>query len=132
MSDALEIDGTQPSIEGNVCEELTAVQYWYGGKLVDPANVIHMKFSGSWYRLYFDHAITHWRQDNAPPEGFEAKEIDASYRLDDIASSRNLRGKTLRSIQCETVSSGSKVTFAFESGPTLEITSVNDRSDYTC
>ena len=132
MLEPLEINGTQPSIEGSVCEELIAVQYWYAGELDDPANVIHLKFNGTWYRLYFDHGIIYWRQDDTPPKAFEAKEIDASYRLDDIAFSRNLRGKTLHSIQGEAVPGGSKVRIAFESGPTLEITNVNDRTDYTC
>ena len=132
MSDALEIDGTQPSIEGKVCEELIAVQYWHAGQLDDPANVIHMKFGGIWYRLYFDHGIIYWRQGETPPKAFEAKEIDASYRLDDIASSRSLRGKTLHSIQSESVRGGSKVTLAFDTGPRLEITNVNDQTNYTC
>ena len=131
-SEPLEINGTQPSIEGSVCEELIAVQYWHAGELEDPANVIHLRFNGTWYRLYFDHGIIYWRQDDTPPEAFEAKEIDSSYRLDDIACSRNLRGKTLLSIQSEAIPGGSKVTFEFDSGSRLEITNANDRTNYTC
>lgn len=128
----LDIDGTQPPIEGARCEELIAVQYWHAGALAEPANVTHLKFGGTWYRLYFDHGIIFWRNDDSPPTAFAAPEIEADYKLDDLGNRLGFRGCKLTSIGCSTTPNGSKVTFTFSDDKTITFECHDDRTDYTC
>lgn len=128
----LEVDGIQPSIEGASCEELIAVQYWYAGDLTDPANTVHLKFGGSWHRLYFDCGIIFWRDGDEPPEEFDAPEIQAKYRLDDVGRRHGLLGLTLASINPEPTQRGSRVILTFQGGGTVTFFNEDDRSGYAC
>lgn len=128
----LEVNGTEPPIEGAQCEALIAVQYWHAGSLAEPANATHLRFEGAWYRLYFDHGIIFWRDGDSPPTAFAAPEIGAEYKLDDLGSRLGLHGRTLLSIAYSPTPNGSRVTLSFSGGRTITFACHDDRTSYTC
>ncbi len=129
--EALEVNGTQPDLVGKRCEEMIALEYWHEGKLVDPANVVHLNFDGDWHLLYFDSGIVFWRDDTRVPESFEAPEIDASYRAFDLAEVHALRGAKLTSLEAEPIEAGSQVRFGFEGDKQITFRNVRDVSTYS-
>jgi hypothetical protein len=128
----LEIRGTQPSIEGALCEEIIVVQYWFAGSLAEPANTIHLKFNGVWHQLCFDCGVIFWRNSDGPPMMIEAPEIQAEYRLDDIGRRHGLLGMRLASIDSEPTPAGARVALTFQGGRTAIFFDEHDRSDYAC
>jgi hypothetical protein len=129
---ALDINGDQPRLEGLVCEEVQAVQFWHAGQLEEPVNVAHLKFDESWFRLYFDHGIIFWRSGDGPQEDFDAPEIQAVYRLDDIGRRHDLIGLTLSAVDSHPTQRGSQVVLTFQGGRTVTFFDEDDRSDYAC
>ncbi len=112
MSDPLVINGPQPDLEGHVCEEMLAEEYWHAGKMTIPANVVHLRFSGSWYRLYFDGAIF-WRESREGPEPYEMPELHSEVRIIDLGALYDVRGRLLKRIETHAIAGGSEVVFHF-------------------
>jgi hypothetical protein len=57
-SEELSVNGEWPDLKTKIIEKLIAQEYWYKGKLDEAANVIWLKISGKWFRLYFDYGGT--------------------------------------------------------------------------
>lgn len=94
--------------------------------------MVHLKFDGSWNRLYFDHGIIFWRLDDAGPQEFRAPELQSEYRIDDIGRRQGLIGRALVSIDPETTERGSRVALTFEGERTVTFFDDDDRSGYAC
>jgi hypothetical protein len=127
----LSVNGEPPRLAGQRCDAILCQQYWHGGRLVEPANVVFLCFEGRWHRLYFDYGIVFWRIAEGEPQPFQAPEIDSAYPIVDVAEERGLRGARLLSYQMGPLSGGAQVTFAFENGARLAFRSVDDLTTYS-
>ena len=118
--DKAELNGRPPVIEGAVCDALRIQEHWYQGQLNDPCNVVYLKLSGTWYRLYFDHGFVFWRDGDEPPEQFEAPEIEAIYKYVDLGKKLGVEGRKLTSGIIAAAHGGNSVSLTFENGISVE------------
>ncbi|PPD04180.1 MAG: hypothetical protein CTY29_06665 [Methylobacter sp.] len=126
-SEELSVNGEWPDLKTKIIEKLIAQEYWYKGKLNEAANVIWLKISGKWFRLYFDYGIVFWRESNEEPHYVkpEANE-DYDYPLNDLTEKYNLSGKAIESCEGSVISGGSQVVFKIENGKTIKFKNIND------
>lgn len=128
----LEIIGTQPRIEGGVCEEIIAVQYWYAGRLEEPVNSVHFKVEGQWHRFCIDCGVMFWRIGEGPPVAFEVPENQWEYPLDDIGRRYGLRGLRLATVTPEPTPHGARLIMTLHGGRAVEFVDHDDQTDYVC
>ena len=132
MNDAgVEVNGREPDIVGQACERLVAIEYHHAGNLVEPANVVFLRFSGSWHRLYFDFATVFWREDSAGPEGFVAEELDATFRPVELGRIVGVQDAVLAEIAYVPLPEGAAVHLRFESGKLVKFECENDTTRYS-
>ena len=117
-----------PEVEGCRCEEVLCQEYWIHGELVEPANLIFIKFDDQWYRIYFDHGFIFWKTHEEKPFEWNAEELSAEYRLNNISEKLNIRGKTLVFIEINSIEEGNVINLSFQNGVTLSL--VGEYSDY--
>ena len=127
-----EIDGTVPDLVGRRCEGFVAEQYWHAGQLRAPASVVHVRFAGQRFRLYFEHSLVFWRPTEHPPQAYAMPEIDASVTLDDIAERAGTRGLTLLALETRAIPRGVVVSFQFEPSRNIEVRCIDDRAEVAC
>ena len=127
--DPLEVNGEQPRIEGQHCEELLALEFWHAGELQESANQLYLKFAGQWHRLYFDYGIVFWRSNQEAPVDYYAEEIQSEFKLRDIGSCHSVRGTTLEEIRTAAVPGGSRVELRFQGGKSVAVACIDDRSE---
>jgi len=125
--DPVDVNGEEPPIVGSMCQRIVAIEYTHAGAVLEPANVIFLKFADQWYRLYFDYGTIFWRPSTSGPEGFVATEIDAGFRPVEIAGFERAR---LLALTYSVIDQGSEVRLKFESAPTLTFRCVNDVTSY--
>ena len=131
MVEPLEVDGILPDLAGSVCDELLVQQYWYLGRLVEPANVIYLQVNGKWHRLFFDCGIVFWRQSQGPTLAAPAtEEEEFAYLLIDLGRQLCLRGLLLANMGATPIEGGSQVQVAFANGVTVAFRNVNDNTTY--
>ena len=119
-----EINGTQPNIEGHICEELLAEEHRHSGMILSPANVVHLRFGGSWYRLYFDWGTVFWRESQEAPAPYQMPELASEIRIVDLGVSYSVRGSRLEHIETKAIEDDSEVAFRFSAGRTVRFRSV--------
>ncbi|WP_148261962.1 hypothetical protein [Methylomonas methanica] len=126
-AEELSVNGEWPDLKTKVVEKLIAQEYWYKGELVEAANVLWLKVSGKWHRLYFDYGIVFWRESNEEPHYVkpDANE-DYDYPLNDLTEKYNLYGKTIESCEGAVIAGGSQVVFKFVNSKTIIFKSIND------
>jgi hypothetical protein len=114
----VDVNGQQPPILGMRCEGLVALEYAYRGEIVEPANDVYMRFSGRWHRMYFDFSTIFWRttERDEEPNGYEAPEIDGTWRPIDLARQFGVLGLALEQIVERNVDGGVAVDLVFEKG----------------
>jgi hypothetical protein len=127
----LSINGEPPRLGGQRCDAILCQQYWHGGRLVEPANVVFLCFEGRWHRLYFDYGIVFWRAAETGPQPYQAPETDSDYPVVDVAEEMGLRGVRLLSYRMDPLgTSGAQVTFTFENGAQLALHCIDDLTSY--
>jgi len=127
----VDINGVEPAIVGDICEALVAVEYIHDGKLVEAANVVFLRFSNQWHRLYFDFGIVFWRTDPVGPKAFVAPEIDSEFRVVDLGERLNFRGRRLLEVTYAPLpNDGSAVGLRFDDKRTITFRSVDDITTY--
>ena len=124
------VNGEAPELAGKACEAVLLQQYWYAGALVDPANVIHLKSGGEWYRLYFDYGIVFGRISEQPPEPW----LDADQQWDnplcDLGVTAGIVGTQLDHYSMELVQGGSAVELCFKDGRCVVFKNIDDHTTY--
>jgi len=125
----LDVNGQPPNLRGKTCEALLLSQFFQSGDLVEPANVIHLKFGGEWHRLYFDHGIIFWRSSDQPTPWTDTDEEWQSPLLD-LGREAGLVGSTLLQYSMTPTPAGSRVDFYFADGRRVSFEDSNDRTDY--
>lgn len=126
----VEIIGRPPQLEGTVCQALLCEQYWHGGELVTPANVIWVSAGAAWHRLTFDLGIVFWRSESEAPRDYEMPGLKAEARLDDLGARLGLAGSRILSCSTRPIARGSEVVFTFEGGRTVAFRNVDDMTTY--
>ncbi|OHX35991.1 hypothetical protein BJL95_02825 [Methylomonas sp. LWB] len=123
----LSVNGEWPDLKTKVIEKLIAQEYWYQGKLEEAANVIWLKISGKWYRLYFDYGIVFWRESNETPHYVKPEASgDYDYPLNDLTEKCDLSGKAIESCEGSVITGGSQVVFKFENGKIIKFKNIDD------
>ena len=130
-SDAVDINGEQPDIVGRVCEAVVAIEYRHAGVVVEPANVIFLMFASRWHRLYFDFGVVFWRPDEDGPASFEAEELDASFRADEIGTRFGVIGRRLEAVRYDALDDGSRVTLQFDGSRQIRFECRSDVTTYS-
>lgn len=126
----LDVNGKAPVLAGKTCEAVLLQQYWHKGILVEPANVIHMQFSGVWHRLYFDYGIVFWRIGDLPPETWSDADHEWDNPLEDLGAAAAVIGTHLDHYSMEPVKGGSAVELCFKSGKRIIFEDVDDHTTY--
>jgi hypothetical protein len=124
----LEVRGEAPPIVGEICEELIAQQYVNRGRLEDPANLLHLRFGGRWFRMFIDWGELVWQPGTGAPQADEADELGASHPLFDLAGRYGLRGLRVAAIRSRALAGGSLTTLEFEWGARLSFRNVDGRT----
>lgn len=127
----VEMNGREPEIVGQACERMVAIEYSHAGELVDPANVVFLRFSGQWYRLYIDFATVFWREDSDGPQGFTAEELDASYRAVDLGPVFGVQDVVLGEVVYVPLRDGAAVHLRFNNGKLVRFECENDVTRYS-
>ena len=130
MLDPVSINGEEPSLVGQPCEELLASEYWYEGGLVEPANVIYLRFAGAWHRLYFDFGIVFWRPHDRAPEPVPPISDGVAYPLVDLGRQFKIQGVVLNRLKAEPVEGGSEVRLEFDNRVLLVFSCIDDTTTY--
>jgi hypothetical protein len=132
MIQPLEIHGTQPNVEGLVCEELIAEEYWHGGSLVSSANVVYFLVANIWHRLAIDGGIIFWRSVKEAPQSYQMPELQAEVRTINLGVQYGVKGITLDGIKTTPIESGSVVTLIFHGGKAVRVSNFNDTTNHSC
>lgn len=127
----VELNGGEPDIVGHACQEMVAIEYSHAGKVVEPANVVFVRFADQWHRLYFDYATVFWREDSDGPQGFLAEEIDASFRPVDLGAVFSVQGVVLKDISYIPLPTGAAVHLHFNNGTLVRFECKDDVTRYS-
>jgi hypothetical protein len=130
MLGSLSVNGEQPPLVGLACEELLAAEYWHAGELVEPANVIYLRFGGAWHRLYFDCGIVFWRLYDRAPEGVSPGEKGFGCPLVDLGQRFGVQGVVVDRLAAAPIEGGSEVRFVFRNGMVVLFSCVADTTTY--
>jgi len=116
----LEIDGIQPRLANQECEELLCQQYCYRGQLQQEVDVLLLKVNGRWHQLYFEEGIVFWRLQEEAPKAVEAQPGDPlTYPLIDLGDKYALKHAVISDCIAEPLPGGARLTFVFEDKGTL-------------
>ena len=126
----LDVNGDPPPLAGEICEALLLQQFVHAGEVVETANVIHLKFSGEWHRLYFDHGIVFWRKSVGAPEAWSDTEEHWQNPLFDLGSHAGVVGSRVSYYAMTPPPEGSSVEFVFAHGKRVVFEDVADRTSY--
>lgn len=116
------INGEEPNIIGSECEGFILSQIQEDFQITDPANVVYLKFNGTWYRLYFDGNTVFWRSDeNVAFEPVNGN-FDCCTTILNLNEMDGIVGSKLESIVYSSTESEVIAALAFSQGKTLELT----------
>lgn len=130
MDEELDINGNWPILDGGNLEEVLCSEMWYQGKIEEPANVIYLKVSGDWHRLYFDCGIIFWRKENEGPKEFEMPELESYFKVVDVGRKYGLIGKKVESVIGRMLPNGSEVTFSLANEKIITFSNIHDHTTY--
>ncbi|WP_448954236.1 hypothetical protein [Labrys neptuniae] len=126
-----DINGAPPQMAGRICEEFICEGYIYQGEAVCSANVTYLKFSGAWYRLYFEPEIIFWRPFDKEPTPYSVEEEGWSCPHSDVAALSGVKGKQLDHYKISFSDNELAVTFKFVGGNEISIIeTADDRTDF--
>lgn len=129
LPNAVDLNGDPPSLAALQCEGFICQAFIYEGEVVETAQIVHMCFGGSWYRLYFDFGFIFWRASESPLP-WEVEEEGWIYPLKDIGVSLGLVGKRLEYYKMEVFGPAAEVTFVFEGGPRIVFENYDDNTNF--
>jgi hypothetical protein len=106
----IEVNGIVPDIKNKILGEMYVQEYWYDGTLEEEANVVYLKISDNWFRLYFDHTIIFWRQNEDDFKPFN----DSTYKLRNLGVELGINNSTIIDFHMAQGETCSKVSFIFD------------------
>jgi hypothetical protein len=126
----IEVHGIQPNIEGLVCEQLMAEEYWHDGNLVSSANVVYILVSSCWHRLTIDRGELFWRSSQPTPEPYQMSKLKSEVRIIDLGILYGVKQLVLDRIDSKTIDDGAAVIFVFRGGRTVRFSNVDDSTSH--
>lgn len=114
------INGDEPNILGRKCEGFVLSQIQESLRITDPANVVYLKFTGDWFRLYFDGDTIFWRKDEEISLDPVNSNIDCCTTILNLNEMDGVVGFTLESIDYNSSEVGVSVKLIFLQGKILE------------
>jgi hypothetical protein len=115
-----------PDVRQQRCSALLVQEYWYQGELEDEANVLFVRLDDRWHRFFIDAGLVFWKSVESPD--LPPSAADHSYRVNDVGSAYDLKGKRLAQIEAVDLDGGGAIRLAFEGGSLVILENRNDRS----
>ena len=113
------INGQEPRLSGQPCTGLV-LQYFFDGRSIQ-INVVHLRISQQWHRLYFEPATVFWRLSQTPDAG-QNTELTHGLLLNDLNEVKGFVGYTVEKVEYRATERGDiEVDIAFSSGRHLRI-----------
>lgn len=129
----VETIGKEPRhLIGMPCKALLIQQYWYKGKLTEPASVAYVQLGETWISLSIDAGVIFWRERSEPPKEISNKESgeDFSYPIVDLGTPNGLVGEVLADIIGQPFDGGSQVSLIFANGFKLAFKNFEDNTSF--
>ncbi|WP_413663483.1 hypothetical protein ACG1BZ_20780 [Microbulbifer sp. CNSA002] len=127
MMDKISINGDWPEIENKELEKLIAQEFWCKNKREDQANILYIKVSGDWIRVYVDYEILFWRSGNNGLEDPKAsRETDFGYPLIDWGKTLGIEGTVIKSVSANRITGGAQIEFKFSNNKVFKVQSIDD------
>jgi len=115
----LQMNGEQPQIIGAICEAFVVQSFYDGDRLADPANVVFMKFSELWVRVYFETNTVFWRTGMSPGQPINST-LEHGLLLNDLSEMSSVVGRVLSEIQYRGTETGDvELSLIFAGGATV-------------
>jgi len=130
LNSKLSINGEWPALEGKALQAMICHEMYFEGELEELANIVSLKVSGKWLKLYFDYDIIFWRNAKAPSEECGILEQDSYFKLTDVAKKFSFQGDIVDRLDARIIENGVEVAFNFNSGKSIIFSSINDISNY--
>jgi hypothetical protein len=128
--DAMEIIGHPPELVGLPCESLICEGFVNNGRRVADANIVYLRFAGTWHKMSIDGGVVFWRKLDRAPEPWRVENADWGYPQVDVGAAAGIVGRSLRHYRMTTGAAGAQVSFEFDNGRRVAIENEEDRSTY--
>ena len=113
------INGQEPRLSGQPCTGLV-LQYFFDGSEIQ-VNVVHLRVTEQWHRLYFEAATVFWRMTETPEAG-QNTELTYGLLLNDLKGVDGFVGHAIEEVKYRASEHGDiEVDIAFSSGRHLKI-----------
>jgi len=126
----MEIIGHPPELVGLPCESLICEGFVNHGKRVADANIVYLRFAGTWHKMSIDGGVVFWRKLDRPPEPWRVEHEDWGYPQVDVGAAAGIVGHSLKLYRMTTRATGAQVSFEFDNGRRIAIENEEDRSTY--
>lgn len=124
------ITGEPPHLAGFRCTGLLCQAFLNDGDLIEDANVTHLQFGNTWYRLNIDDGVIFSKRSDHAPGAWAAEEEGWKYPLADVGDLAGVIGALLSHYEMTTTSNDAQVVFVCENGRTIVIDNADGRSSY--
>jgi hypothetical protein len=128
--DAMEIIGHPPELVGLPCESLICEGFVNNGRRVADANIVYLRFAGTWHKMSIDGGVVFWRKLDRAPEPWRVENADWGYPQVDVGAAAGIVGRSLKHYRMTTRAAGAQVSFEFDNGRRVAIENEEDRSTY--
>ena len=118
----ISINGSTPNLENHFLQELITLEHWSNGIKQEDANVVYLKISNSWLRIYFDYEILFFRESKKP----SVDTCDKTLLLKNWGKKLHIKDKKIISFEIRTIAEGVEFKLSFSNKKTFIVQSVND------
>ena len=114
-------NGQPPALHGLVCTGFVVQHFYDGLALIDPANVVFLRFGDEWHRIYFETGTVFWRSGTAPSAPVNST-LEHGLLLNDLSELPGVVGQRLEHVAYSGTNRGDVAAhFRFEGGTTLSL-----------
>lgn len=122
--------GEWPELSGQVLEQLLCQEFWYDGKLEEPANAVGMVVGGEWYRLIIDSGTIFVRKGERLTPGPNQPGGLIQYKIVDVSQNEGLGGSTIAGFDKRALPSGAEVALTLADGRKLAFVNQDEVTSY--
>ena len=116
-----------PDLAGQECEALLLQAHYYRGQLVNEANVLFLRLTGSalWHRIFIEAGVLFWHTVDAldSPDGDRHH-----YTVTDLGADHGLVGARLLGLTTADIPAGGELRLHFAGGTRVRMSHVEGRS----
>lgn len=122
--------GQAPELAGLVCEAFICEGFVSKSKLMANANVVYLRFDGTWHKLIIDCGVILWWPVRGEPSPWAIASEGWEYPHVNVGILADVVGHRLSDYRMETVVEGGRVIFYFDNDRTITINNENDASSF--